>query len=107
MAQAGARNGESALQVGGGAVEPASGMIESIGLPVINSRALKGWLALRRCARLSWRSLRIPTAARTDQVPLPLGSQATPTRGCSSALALFFKNGERPIRGLVCRIPFA
>ena len=38
MAQAGSRNGESALQVGGGAVEPASGMIESIGLPVINSR---------------------------------------------------------------------
>src|SRR5436190_21009759 len=41
-----------------------------------DSRAANGGLGCARMPRLSMRSLWIPKAARTDQFPLPVGSQA-------------------------------
>src|SRR5207244_2962376 len=54
-----------------------------------------------RLARLSWRSLWIPKPARTAHRPVPLGSHATPTRGCNSARALFRINTDLPTFGCV------
>ena len=53
------------------------------------------------CPRLSSKSLKIPKPARTAQVPVLVGFQASPTRGCHSALALFCARQEPPMCGLV------
>src|SRR6058998_2516070 len=60
------------------------------------SRAANGGLGWARMPRLSMRSLWIPKAARTDHVPLPVGSQARPTRGCNNSLAWFVSKHEFP-----------
>src|SRR5205823_12416469 len=66
-----------------------------------DSRAANGGLGCARMPRLSTRSLWIPKAARTDQFPLPVGSQARPTRGCNNSFAWFRSRQDLPMRGLV------
>src|SRR5207249_8522943 len=109
MEQAGGCNGDSALQLGAPGVSLDSGpflRIVKIGVFVITSRALNGGLEFIRFARLSWRSLWIPKPARTAQRPVPVGSHATPTRGCQSARALFSINADLPMYGWVRMNPF-
>src|SRR5262245_14632830 len=62
---------------------------------------IKRWIAVSPVARLSWRSLWIPKPARTAQVPVPVGSQDKPTRGCSNNLAWFSVRQDLPLRGSV------
>src|SRR6059036_2553608 len=112
MEQAGDTNGDSALQLGAPGESLGSGPFMSIGgrwglllstsgVFAITSRALNGALEFIRFARLSWRSLWIPKPARTAQRPVPVGSHATPTRGCQSAMALFSINADLPTFGWV------
>src|SRR2546427_11726768 len=104
MEHAGGCNGDSALQLGAPGVSLGIGPFLSIvssGVFWITSRALNGALEFIRFARLSWRSLWIPNPARTAQRPVPLGSHATPTRGCQSASALFSINADLPMFGWV------
>src|SRR5439155_26749796 len=104
MEQDGGCTGDSALQLGEPGDSLGSGQflrIVSSGVFGITSRALKGGLEFIRFARLSWRSLWIPKAARTAQRPVPVGSHAMPTRGCQSAMALFSINADLPTFGWV------
>src|SRR2546425_7688771 len=73
--------------------------------PVRTIRGLNGGFWSSRNARLSWRSLYIPNPARTAQDPVPVGSHATPTRGCNSAFALFSVKHERPTSESLSGIP--
>src|SRR5437667_542892 len=94
----------SALQLGAGGVWLGMGpflSIVSTGVFVITSRPLNGAFEFIRFAILSWRSLWIPKPARIAQRPVPVGSQARPTRGCQSAMALFSMNTDLPTRGWV------
>src|SRR5881409_3155095 len=99
----------SALQLGAGGVWLGIGpflRIVSTGVFVITSRPLNGALEFIRLARLSWRSLWIPKPARTAQRPVPVGSHATPTRGCKSALALLTRNTDSLTSAWVRMTPF-
>src|SRR6266850_267139 len=104
MEQAGDCNGDSTLQLGAPGESLGSGpflRMVKIGVFGITSRTLNGGLEFIRFARLSWRSLWIPKPARTAHRPMPLGSHATPTRGCNSARALFRINTDLPTFGCV------
>src|SRR2546422_9589362 len=68
---------------------------------ISDSRAENGGLGWTRMPRLSIKSLWMPKAARTAQVPVPVGSQARPTRGCSNSLAWFSSMQDFAIIGLV------
>src|SRR5213083_834343 len=106
---AGGRNGDSALQLGAPGESLGSGpffRIVSSGVFGITSRALNGGFEFIGFARLSWRALWIPKPARTAHRPAPVGSQATPTRGCKSARALFRINTDLPTFGWVRMNPF-
>src|SRR5438034_5794368 len=102
MEHAGGCNGDSGLQLGAPGESLGSGPFLSMvssGVFGMTSRALNGGLEFIRFARLSWRSLWIPKPARTAQRPAPVGSHATPTRGCQSARALFSINADLPMYG--------
>src|SRR5881296_4128280 len=108
MEQAGDTNGDSALQLGAPGESLGSGpflRIVKSGVFGITSRTLNGGLEFIRNARLSWRSLWTPKPARTAQLPVPVGSQASPTRGCKSAFALFSVRQEDPTKGSVSDTP--
>src|SRR5262245_39087549 len=74
----------SKLHPGGGCVG-GRGILESSG-PVNVTSELNGGFE-RRKAIMSCRSFAIEKPARTDHEPVPVGSQANPTRGWSSAKA--------------------
>src|SRR5436309_245031 len=86
-------------QVGGSVIPLWSGYKLNSPFPPVNvncSRAFVGGLGCSRIPRLSIRSLWIPKPARTAHVPVPVGSQARPTRGCNNSLAWFVSKHEFP-----------
>src|SRR5213594_2655382 len=89
-------------QVGGSAADFWSGYVPRSPFNGVNcSRAFTGGLGCSRIPRLLIRSLWIPKPARTAHVPVRVGSQARPTRGCNSSLAWLVSKHESATTGSV------